>query len=150
MFNVFESVTVGDGFCIVQPPAGLLKHINKRIKAFDTDEDNKLTHNVWAAIFVLACMHKSGVDDTGKPVDVPLAVTVAKSLEYSTDCDSIRRIFSDMAEYDFKELVEEFLFSITREQLGVWFEAVNNSSFITKKSEDDLKNDSSPAVTTGS
>jgi hypothetical protein len=126
MFSVFSTTDLGNGFTLVEPPAGLIPEINKRLKIY-SDETGNLTSNVWAAVFVLACLHTNGI---------PVVSTILDGYNLLT----IREAFSKLPDSEFKEIVEEFLYSVNRSTLEQWFEAVDRSCYITKKTTDEIKN----------
>lgn len=126
MFSVFRTTDLGNGFSVVEPPAGLIPEINRRLKMY-SDETGNLTSNLWAAIFVLACLHSNGT---------PVISTVLEGYNLLT----IREAFSKLPDSEFKEIVEEFLYSINRDTLEQWFEAVDKNCYITKKATDEAKN----------
>lgn len=125
MFSEFRSLDLGNGYTILEPSAGLIPEINKRLKSY-TDDSGNMTANVWAAVFVLACLHKDGV-----PV-------ISGILEGCSP--TVREAYSKLSDLEFKAIVEEFLFNINRDTLEKWFDAVDKSCFITKKTADELKN----------
>lgn len=140
MFSIFKSTDLGNGYAIVQPPAGLLPEIDKRLKMF-ADLEGKLISNYYAAVFILACLHKDGI-----PVFSLVASTVPEcqippSLVVNEATRSIRTAFISLSDVEFKAVVDEFLFNIDRDLLEEWFEKTDNSCYITKKAADDLKND---------
>ena len=132
MFSTFAVTPLEDGYSIVQPPAGLLRCINDRLKLY-YDDGNSMNANIYATIFILASLHKDG-----KPVVVDFAATVPECVG---DVSSIRKVYDTLPEAEFKAIVHEFVFSITREKLQEWFNVVDGSGYITQKAKDDVKND---------
>lgn len=136
MYVEFKTHDLGNGYTLVEPPAGLLPYINKRIKSYTGDENDQLTQANWATIFVLACLHYG---------DMPVAVDVFSKLEfkcdYPTAINTLRSVYVILSDTDFKLVVEEFQFSITRDKLTEWFDAVDEMAFISKKKVDAEKND---------
>jgi hypothetical protein len=139
MFGTFKSIPLENtDFCIVEPPAGLLKHINSRLKLYQVEDGkSELTDALWASIFLLACMHEYDRDTqkVGKPLITSFANTVVANYT-----PTIREFYVDALEDVFKSIVEEFTFNATREQLSVWLDVLNDASFITKKKQDEEKN----------
>lgn len=138
MFNNFKSIDLSDnypGYSIIQPSAGLIPAINARLKLY-SDETGSLTYNIWAAIFVLACLHKHG-----RPVISETAQSLLGNDETTIESFSIRFMFCDSVEEDFRVVIESFLFSIDRDTLEDVFNAVDKSNYITKKTVDAEKND---------
>jgi hypothetical protein len=132
MHSSFKSQDLGDGYTIQEPPAGLLPYINKRIKLYsDSSSGDVLTQSTWAAIFLLACLHKESV---------PVIVWTASEIVTETSVHSIREAYSKVSDENFKLLVEEFLFCISKDKLKEWFEIVDTNCYITKKTEDAEKN----------
>lgn len=119
----FKTVELEDGFSLIEPPAGLLPEINRRIRSYADNED-RITSDVWAGIFVLACLHKNG-----KPVVIGDSIS------------TLREIFSNTETDEFKKIVTDFLYGITRTDLDRLFQLVDQNSFITKKTTDEVKND---------
>lgn len=137
MFSVFKITDLGDGYILVEPPAGLLPEIHKRTRLYSDAE--KLTGDILGAIFILACLHKDDV-----PVFGLIADTVPECIvEGATNpvTKTIRSAYSLLPDDEFKAVIAEFLFGISRETLDKWFEAVDASCYITKKRADEVKND---------
>lgn len=152
MFSIFKSTDLGNGYSLVEPPAGLLPDIHKRTKLYA--DGDKITGDIYAAIFILACLHRDG-----EPVFCSIFKTLP--IEYGLGerftaeqlqgfAKSIRSAYSLMYDDEFKMVISEFLYQINRDTLEQWFEAVQENSYITKKKADELKNDSPPETTTGS
>lgn len=123
---------------LIEPPAGLLTHISKRLKEL-SDADDRMSTAEWFAVYVLACLHHD---------DVPVAIRYSNQLQngYST----LREVFCDSTQEEFKEVVNELVFNIGSEELEFLFNTIDNNNYITKKSKAALKNDSPPDQTTGS
>lgn len=134
MFSTFKSTDLGNGYSLVEPPAGLLPDIHKRTKLYA--DGDKITGDIYAAIFILACLHENGYP-------------VVCELSNSSD-STIRSVYSQLPDEDFKFIVSEFLYQINRDTLEKWFNEVDTNSYITKKKVDEVKNDSPPETTTGS
>lgn len=139
MFSPFKTVNIDNGLSLVEPPAGLIVAINNRLRAL-SDGEGKMSTADWYAIYVLGCL----LDSDGTPAAVSISTKLGQG--YS----SLREVFCNSTAEEFKETVEEFIFSVSRDELEKLFESVDNSCFITRKVLDTIKNDSSPAVTTGS
>ena len=139
MFGQFAVVPVESDpeYTVVQPPAGLIRFINNRLKMYSTEgtgDSFTLSNEVWAAIFVFSAVHYNGT---------PIAVQAAEQFlpSEAEHKDSIRGIFQKMDESNFRTLVEEFLFAINRDKLQELFKAVDSSTLVTKKATDEVKND---------
>jgi len=142
---LFKRIDAGDGFSIVEPPAGLVSGINNRLSLY-SDESGKMSLNTWAAIFVLACLHDEN--------NVPVVVSLAKNLPQNTiveegetkpisnlNRETLRGVYCNMDAEEFKLLIEEFIFVISKSRLEELYNIVEESCFITKKTTDALKND---------
>ena len=130
MYSEFRTQDLGNDYSVVEPPAGLLPHIKKRTDLYtDADGNSQLTQSIWAAIFVLSCLHKKGV-----PVACEVAATIGNPLQ------TIRDVFCNMPDGDFKTVVDEFLFNVSRDQLKEWFDTIDALCYISKKVEDTEKN----------
>jgi hypothetical protein len=133
----FRTQDVGNGYSIVEPPAGLLQYIHKKLKLYTDDPDTGLTQSIWASIFVLACLHRHG-----KPVVV--GVIQDNLTNTLTDVESfttIRKVYTNLNDEAFKSTVEEFMFNIPYPQLKEWFEKIEEDCYITQKKQDEVKND---------
>jgi len=153
MFSEFKVIPAGIGYSFVEPPAGLLPEISKRIRMY-SDEEGNANANVYAAVFVLSCLHKD---------NQPVFSEIASTLPCCCECDSltnkpliiaetgrcllvneattIRLAYCKLADDQFKAVVDEFIFNITKEKLQEWFDIVDNEILITKKATDKVKND---------
>ena len=144
MFCEFKKFDLGNGLEIIEPPAGLLLEIHKRTKIY-TDENDVLSANIWAGIFVLACLHENG-----EPVVAKIAKSII-SLDIVDDngiqlvtpsmVDSIRGVYTDLPDHAFKSVITEFIYQLSRDKLQEWFDIVDTNYLITKKKTDELKND---------
>jgi hypothetical protein len=174
-YGTFESIDLPNDYVIIQPPAGLLTHINKRLDDYRNDNNGVVTLNAWGAVFILACLYKKH-DNRIEPVCLQVAKSIADqyantvcaavlaevdddtiAAEVETNVvskfqaiKSIRDLFVKASKDTFNEVLDELLFITTLEQLKEWFEAIDKSSFITKKTENDLKKATSPEASTGS
>lgn len=146
MFSKFktEPVPEFEGCVLVQPPAGLLPLIQDRLVRMKDEKDNILSHE-WYAVYILASLHIKCDDDTQKPVACEEAGLLGHK-GYNT----LRSVYQDMTDEEFKTLVKEFVFKTSRDDIEKVFELLDSLSYITKKSVNALKNDSPPEVTTGS
>lgn len=135
MYSEFRTIELPNGYQLIEPPAGLLTAINKRAELYTT-EGNPLTMNLWAAIFVLSSLSKGG-----KPVVVEIANSIVELGDTNISTRTIRTVFCKLDDEKFKDIVDEFLFSITKVQLEEWFDALDSSAFIKKQTVDAEKND---------
>lgn len=142
MFSIFQSTDLGNGYALVQPPAGLLPEVHKRLKMF-SDMEGKLTSNYYAAVFILACLHKDGIPVFGLLASTVPACTMgaAEASLVNEITKTIRAAYTVLPDMEFKAVVDEFLFNIDRDLLEKWFDAVDESCYITKKTVDVVKND---------
>jgi hypothetical protein len=151
MFSPFKTTPLNDGYSIVEPPAGLITAAYEKLKVYSTD--GRVGSDQIAAIFILACVHKDG-----KPLTAIIAEEVPEcqtldesgSIELVEAVKTIRFTFTTLPEDSFKAIIDELLFSIPRDTLEEWFDTIDKSCYITRKTTEPLKNDSPPAVTTGS
>ena len=146
MFSVFKSISVSDGYDIVEPPAGIIPEVNKRLNIYK-DDGGMLSLNVWAAVFILACLHKNG-----KSVAVQIAETIPEcqitsesdgttTTVFNRTASTLRGVYCQLSDIEFKAIINEFLFNINRDTLEEWFEVVDKSCYITKKATTEVKND---------
>ena len=174
-YGSFQSIDLPNDYVIVQPPAGLLHAINKRLDDYRNDNNGVVTLNAWGAIFVLACLYKKhGISEepvcvevaksiAGQYANVVCAMTLAEvdndtlAAEIETNpsekflaITSIRDLFTKADKDTFNEVLDELLFITTLDQLREWFTEIENSSYITKKSGDDLKKATPPEASIGS
>lgn len=138
MFSPRKSYAVTDSLVLIEPPAGLLTYISKRLKEL-SDADDKMSTAEWFAVYVLACLHCDGA-----------SVAVRYSMQFQHGYSTLREVFCDSTQEEFKEVVNELVFNIGLEELESMFNIVDSNNYITKKSKAALKNDSPPDQTTGS
>lgn len=134
MYGNFRSIDLTPTISLCEPPVGLLKFVNKRIKLFTTDND-AITITEWNGVFLLACLH-----ELVEGVVTPSISVIAKKLNIE-GMDTLRSAYCDADDEKFKAVLNEFIFSIDDSTIKEWFSRVDSECYISKRKQDDEKKD---------
>ena len=136
MFCNFKQITLDDvnNVVAVEPPAGILPAIIKRLELF-SNENGDLNSVTYKAIYLLTCIH---VETDDKLVSV---VTLGfRSLAELPDTTLVNTFLHAENEV-FVKLVEWFTLQVNKNTLDSWFSQIDQEFFFTEVTKQTEKND---------
>ena len=136
MFCNFKQITLDDvnNVVAVEPPAGILPAIIKRLELF-SNENGDLNSVTYKAIYLLTCVHVK-TDDKLESV----TTLGFRSLAELPDTTLVNTFLHAENEV-FVKLVEWFTLQVNKNTLDSWFSQIDQEFFFTEVTKQTEKND---------